>query len=142
MPFNKDLRVGQGHWDMNMSWIYECFSTDFNMEIEFKDTVWSSGSVDEDYTRTCFEQEMEKKANQWIMFKAFGCGDPADFDLYGDSIWEYLHDAALDYQKLNPHRLEFQYTDTEDTCTECKQDVTSIWSNGLCDDCKTAKDTG
>ena len=119
---------------MNMSWIYEAFSNDFNMDIEFK----SSGEVDEEYYRKCFEEEMEKKVNQWIMFKVFRCGDPADFDHYDDSIWDYIHDAAIDYQKLNPRQLEFTYTDTLDDCSACKLEVTTILSNGLCPDCDKA----
>jgi len=125
--------MGTGHWDMNMSWIYESFTEDFHMEIEFKDVVLG-GKMEAEYTRKCFEEEMERAVNRWIRFKAFQCGDPAIFSIY-DSIWDYIHDAAIDYQKTNPHHMDFHYTEAQEDCSKCKKEVTEIWSDGLCDDC-------
>jgi hypothetical protein len=131
MPFNKDLRVGQGHWDMNMSWIYECLNDDYHTHITFLEP-------EAEYHDMCFEEAIERKVNEWILFKVFDNGDPEKFTMY-TTIWDYIHDAVIAYQKENPTHIAIQYTDAYDDCAECKAEVTIIWSDGLCDDCHDKK---
>ena len=88
-----------------MSWFYEAMR-DYEMDFDFLPRAFITPITEEtrleciQLTINLFEAYIESKFNKYLVYKVFNHGEDK-LSMY-DSVWEYLRDKALTYNKKHP----------------------------------------
>jgi hypothetical protein len=99
--------------EFNMSWFWEAIGESTNFNIFIKDKKWAKEN---------FEAFIEKEAYKYIVVKAFKVVEGKEnesIDNYG-SIWDYLTDQAIEYEKEHPEDISIE--DCEDSDSDSDSD--------------------
>ena len=105
MPYTADLRCSYCDAKLNMSWFYEAMR-DYEMDFDFLPRTVMTPITEEtrlgciQLTINLFEAYIESKFNKYLVYKVFNHGEDK-LSMY-DSVWEYLRDKALTYNKKHP----------------------------------------
>ena len=109
MPYDADLRASYFFVSLNMSWFYEAMSEQ-DITFDFLPTYYRALAIQEDEkekkdatntTIAMFEHHIEDAFKDWAVYKVIGHkkGDH-NYDIH-DSVWEFLHDVAIDYTRTH-----------------------------------------
>lgn len=123
MPHSKDLRCGQGWFDVNINYFYD-YLDEKNQELIVSDTpevathnsLFTTASAVQrqvKYRDEYLNQQIEERVNEFIQYKVFDWernpldeGDVLPSE-YSDDIWGYVyyHITLLVYRKPNWYKL-------------------------------------
>jgi hypothetical protein len=118
MPFSKDIRVGQGWFNVNVNWFFE-YLDGLDEEVIVKDDFCPS---EVKYHNNEFEGEIEFRVNEYISWKVFGetrnALDKDDLlpDFFDEDIWGYVyhHICMLIRRKPTWYELKSTLPDEEE----------------------------
>ena len=110
MPHSKDLRCGEGWYDVNVNSFFDWFEDTFYQEIIVKSNF---GKGEFQYHKKILEDEIEERVNEYIDYKLFGTErnplDEEDVTLlpsnYNDvqrNVWYYVSDHVKRFIKQRP----------------------------------------